>query len=1174
MSTADKRHEFRIESGIRYTPVGCILVSENEKIELEVINFHFRGACLKISTNDYRFQSKDRYLLFKIGEKQLSEKIIFRIVWETVSENGLFGVEFEAESTFAAKRAERFSSHSVNTPVISSQDPLDPNRIIYFKVVNASSQGMLLSTSLTNKHIFPGMELRTAVLTVPNIGKADLDLFVENSRSGDEQNVLYGVSVKGSSKNYNTLISKYLSNLGSAQDTNNRLELLADANLLQSQLRAHLTIREIRTQPEYEQVLKLRHTGYARAGKIAATKTWQEMGDGLENEGIVLGAFLGGQLVASCEFRLNKFKTARLAQQFDLKQIPGIRDLNIAEINKLVVHPKAQNSDTVLGIFQKIHALAMLNGRPDGLIAAEPKLIALYERLGFKKTSLEYPHPVKENTNLTLMIMYSEAYASSEGMNPYAWSVAFEETQKFYDEIGVNRSRNLSSKERIIKTATQLAMRFKKKKKKSSQQTQSESSGAVRESSMRHSSDPRWTKQHLNATVMLPYILEAEELVGVEEIKKILLDFGFDKDYFKSVSNWISIDFFDEFISRFSQFGDPYMLNKRAGYRSVTREILGANYFIVKHFFSPGTAFKAFERFLPKFNKTRIYKVIESGSNFTRIRITNPDRSLLPKHPSAKENWYAIVEAYVLTLTGQPAIVTPVKSAFDGDDYCEFVVTWKNRLFTTKSVTYFFALAAAGYWGLSKAYTSVGREMFISGMQWAAIIGTMAWLGYQAKRFKSKYSEMIEAMHEFEREADDRYRELQNSKSILDKGYQEGKILEFLNKEIQVSEDLSQILNTALDYLCTKFEFKRSFVMIKDAEAKYLRTAAMIGASGPLQDLWDFKVDITVQRENPLVLSSVYRSGQSILITNIEEHAFHLNEASKRLLKMLDTHGFAIVPIPSERQNWGVLIADKGSSREVITRRDLVTLQRVAQTIGLALDKKSKIDTEVHIRKVFQKYVPSSVVSDTLGSATPRLGGQKIDAICLFLDIRNFTKMSTQLPPEILCEMLNQVFNIVQKNVAATNGIIDKFLGDGALVTWGAVPGPKPSAEDAIKTAEAILNDLKALNMGYVRDQGLQPVEVGIGIHKGLVIAGNIGSQDRMEFTVIGNTVNVASRLEQLTKMFECQIVISEDLTNFSNLGADWQVFPDVQIRGLDQKVNVAGYKSQASGKINKRESA
>lgn len=1154
MGTADKRRENRVSPSLRFNPVSAELYVNGESIPLEVVNYHFRGACFRVQKNDYRVTGKNAHLKFKIGLKEIQEKILFRIVWENVEGQGTFGVAFEAESSYVLARAERFSAHKINAPVVSAPDPLDPNRLLYFKAVNVSTTGMLLSTSLSNKHLFPGMELRRAVLDIAGMGTAEVELFIENSRASEEDKVvLYGVSVKSGLSDYISLISKYLSNMGGTENPDERLDKLFESKLIQKNLSRHLTIHEVTTSAEYEKVLKLRYLGYKAAGKVKDQLTWKDMGDGLDKEGVVIGAYLGGQLVASTEFRFQKNHGLTLSKKLDLRSLPGVRHDNLSEVNKLVVHPKAQSTDIVLGIFQKIHTIAMLNGKPDGIITAEDKLVPLYERLGFKNLNYSYAHPTKQNTSLNLMIIYSEAYSHSEGMNPYAWSMAFEETRNFFFEIGIQKERKLSTKQNIVKFLTKQALKILKKKKKPERSKDKEVSKKV----SRNLAEPRWTRQHLNATIILPYILEAKDMVGPDWTTRALLDFGFDEAYFRSVSNWVSIEFFDEFLRKFSEINNAKELNRRAGYRSTSKEVLGANYFVVRHLLTPASTFKSFEKYMPKFNKTRLYKVLESTSTSCRIRITNPDPALLPKNISAKENWIALIDAYVRAATGSPAVIEIVKSSFDGDLYCEFFVRWKNPWFKTKNILLtvgFITLSSLGFVQLKHLFNP--KEIFVL----ASSIGGAAfviWLIFKVTNTKKKYQEIMESFSAYEKDADERYRELQNSKAILEISYQEGKLLESINREIQKSDDITNILQTASTAICEKFGFSRSFIMLVDESHKIMRTTAVHGGASNIGEVWEFKVDISLQRENPLVLSSVFHTGQSILVADIDEHKFQLNEVSRRLVEKLGTKSFAAVPIPSENKNWGVLVSDKGLSENLITRRDLVSLQRVAQSIGLALDKKAKIDTEANIRKIFQKFVPSVVVESTLGQKDASLGGESREAICLFMDIRNFTRLSAQVPPQILIEILNSVFQELHSAVSPSGGVIDKFLGDGALVTWGAIPGSRVDANAAISAAVNFWERITSLHSS-LSEKGLAGIEVGMGIHRGPVIAGNIGANERMEFTVIGSTVNLASRLEQLTKVLNSHIVISESVVAFAKLSPDWIVHKEVIVRGVESSLNVA----------------
>jgi class 3 adenylate cyclase len=551
--------------------------------------------------------------------------------------------------------------------------------------------------------------------------------------------------------------------------------------------------------------------------------------------------------------------------------------------------------------------------------------------------------------------------------------------------------------------------------------------------------------------------------------------------------------------------------------------------------------------------------VTESGIDFCRIKIHIADPSLASKHKSVINNWLSFSEAYVQITTGQSARIELLKSVYDGDECIEYLVHWQNPLFSKpKLIGMLTALLALGL-SFSTIVAKLGTAPTMKLAAAATAFGGLVWLIGKSIYFKRKYEQIHDSFAEFERQADEKYRELQNSKTILEKSYQEGKLLEKIQREIQISEDFSNILNISLQSVCTKFDFKRAFIMLKDDQAHDLRTSSVYGDENSLLEIWNFKVDVSQKRDNPLVISSAFHSGQSILINEVQKHKSQLNTASQRLIDKLETSGFAIVPIPSENSNWGVLIADKGKSGDLITRRDLVALQRICQSIGLALDKKAKIESEVRIRRIFQKYVPSAVVEQTLGQSEPKLGGETREATCLFLDIRNFTQLSTQVPSVLLVDLLNKIFSLLQAEATRTGGVIDKYLGDGALVTWGAIPGSDPHSHLAIQCALQFLQALNTLNEDIVK-MGMRPVEVGMGIHKGPVIAGNIGSQDRIEFTVIGSTVNLASRLEQLTKVFKCHLVVTEKVTDFSSLDSQWTVHRDIQVRGIDSKINVAAF--------------
>ncbi len=180
------------------------------------------------------------------------------------------------------------------------------------------------------------------------------------------------------------------------------------------------------------------------------------------------------------------------------------------------------------------------------------------------------------------------------------------------------------------------------------------------------------------------------------------------------------------------------------------------------------------------------------------------------------------------------------------------------------------------------------------------------------------------------------------------------------------------------------------------------------------------------------------------------------------------------------------------------------------------------------VKTLFSKFHGSSITADLLkGEAT--LGGQTKDVIVFFSDIRGFTSFSEKRLPEEVVEMLNEYFAVMVGIINRHGGVVDKFIGDAIMAVWGA---PISSENDAANAVTACLEMRKALaDLNDRRISRDDPtITIGMGLHAGPVISGTIGSNERMEYTVIGNTVNTASRIEASTKAFGTDLLLSSDV--------------------------------------------
>ena len=219
------------------------------------------------------------------------------------------------------------------------------------------------------------------------------------------------------------------------------------------------------------------------------------------------------------------------------------------------------------------------------------------------------------------------------------------------------------------------------------------------------------------------------------------------------------------------------------------------------------------------------------------------------------------------------------------------------------------------------------------------------------------------------------------------------------------------------------------------------------------------------------------------------------------------------------------------------------------------------------LRGAFNRYVSPAVVESIVNNPSAlELGGQEVQATIFFSDLANFTSFSERLPPKELVAFLNEYFTPMTNIILEHRGALDKFIGDAIMAFWGAPLPLENHAQYACDAALKMKETIAGLQEGW-RQRELPLLEARMGIHSGPVVAGNVGSRERFNYTVLGDTVNLASRLEGANKFYGTTILISEDTFQLAGPAFLARELDLIRVKGRQAPVKIYELIGKAWGK-------
>ena len=415
----------------------------------------------------------------------------------------------------------------------------------------------------------------------------------------------------------------------------------------------------------------------------------------------------------------------------------------------------------------------------------------------------------------------------------------------------------------------------------------------------------------------------------------------------------------------------------------------------------------------------------------------------------------------------------------------------------------------------------------------------------------------ISAVKRMLQESKDSVIELERSAQIASTLYEVGKAINFVF-------DLNLLLNLIMDLALQVMKAERGFIMIMNEQTGEL---AMRVARNMERGGWD-----DVEKISRSIVYEVFRGGAPVLTDNAQDDERFREQESVIM------HGIrAVMCVPlktKELKTIGVIYVDSQRPTWLFSDTGLSFLTAFANQAAIAIENAElyeKITRAERIRTNLQRYLSQPLVEKIMKEKEGLgLGGEQKIVTVLFADIRGFTPMVEKMRPADVVELLNSYFTLQTEEIFREGGTLDKYIGDCIMAIFGAPFEYEDHALRAVKAALGMRRGLEQFKAdwqgkGAAWDKIIGGFEVGIGINTGPVIVGNIGSEKRMEYTVISDAVNTASRLEGAAK--RGQILISQGTYTAVQDHVKVNSLPPIQVKGKSEKLQTYEVLGMKEGK-------
>ncbi len=649
-------------------------------------------------------------------------------------------------------------------------------------------------------------------------------------------------------------------------------------------------------------------------------------------------------------------------------------------------------------------------------------------------------------------------------------------------------------------------------------------------------------KQYYNVKILRNFIvyLRTRHAWNDEQVSKLMESCGVTPAFLESDDNWFDQPFADRFYERaVAATGDSDLAYKVGSYATTeaTKGIAGR---LVGAFLSPEKAFGHLEKITSHYNKGLLLRSIQAkpGRAILRGSLINgceesayqcQNRIGMLEALTANFDCYAIETKHPLCL-------------HKGDPYCEYEITWRRPLVAQP---WLVALVCAL---VTSAMSLAGGA---TGFQCVVLIVLAIIISYWITREVSSYR-LGAAMRE-------QNVALQESLTTLDRRHHESTLLQSVMSHTTEMMAIQQLCVVSADSIRHEMRYDRSLILLADWKSRLLEAKALSGYEG---DAGKFiqKAKFNIRTDNNEGhLIRVVNTKEPMLVRDVATDIHRLSEKSQQLVKLLGTQSFAAVPMIFRDEVLGVIAVENVKGSRPLNDNDLILLKGLSNHLAVAISNARSFESEQKLRKLFECYVPTEMRLDPEIDQDKLFQMRKKVLSIMFIDLVGFTSLSETLNPELVSKVLNVFIEKIQQVVDRHKGRINKIMGDGMLIYFD------PELSNAIEAGKSILLAIEEVN-SEVSHLGIPALGLGVGIHKGECTLGNIGCPTRIDYTLIGDSVNVAARIQDYSRKFGKNVIcFSESLLDSIDLNSTLSR-GKISLKGRQEPVEIFQWVEEAVG--------